>query len=101
MDGLGEAGADISDDELESRRAAVTPDPSEIQNTAALGDVLYTRYVFLFEMAGLVLLVAMIGAIVLTHRRRVGVKKQDVLAQMYRDPTTAVDLIDIKPGQGA
>jgi NADH-quinone oxidoreductase subunit J len=48
-----------------------------------------------------VLLVAMIGAIVLTLRKRVGIKRQDVLAQMYRDPKTAVELRDVKPGQGA
>jgi NADH-quinone oxidoreductase subunit J len=82
-------------------RQAIAPDPAEVQNTAALGNLLYTQYVFLFELAGLVLLVAMIGAIVLTHRRRAGVKKQDVLTQMYRDPATAIDLLDIKPGQGA
>ncbi|WP_424931759.1 NADH-quinone oxidoreductase subunit J [Amaricoccus macauensis] len=82
-------------------RPAVTPDPAVTENTAALGNVLYTQYVFLFELAGLVLLVAMIGAIVLTHRKRAGVKKQDVVSQMYRDPKTAVDLVDIKPGQGA
>jgi NADH-quinone oxidoreductase subunit J len=52
-------------------------------------------------MAGLILLVAMIGAIVLTLRKRVAVKRQDVLTQMYRDPKTAIELIDIKPGQGA
>jgi NADH-quinone oxidoreductase subunit J len=57
--------------------------------------------VFLFQAAGLILLVAMIGAIVLTLRKRVWVKRQNVLAQMYRDPKTAVELRDIKPGQGA
>jgi NADH-quinone oxidoreductase subunit J len=88
-------------EEAMALRMAVTPDPDVTQNTAALGNVLYTQYVFLFELAGLVLLVAMIGAIVLTHRRRAGVKKQSVISQMYRDPVEAVDLIDIKPGQGA
>ena len=62
--------------------------------------LLYTKYVFLFQMAGLILLVAMIGAIVLTLRKRAGVKRQDVLTQMYRDPKAAVHLVDIKPGQG-
>ncbi|MFO1106816.1 MAG: NADH-quinone oxidoreductase subunit J [Amaricoccus sp.] len=84
----------------EGLRAAVTPVPSEVHNTRALGDLLYTKYVFLFQMAGLVLLVAMIGAIVLTLRKRTYVKRQDVLAQMYRDPATAIELLDIKPGQG-
>jgi NADH-quinone oxidoreductase subunit J len=52
-------------------------------------------------MAGLVLLVAMIGAIVLTLRKRAWIKRQDPIAQIYRDPATAVELRDIKPGQGA
>jgi len=82
------------------QRDAVTPPPAEIDNTTALGLLIYTRYVFLFQAAGLVLLVAMIGAIVLTHRRRAGVKKQDALVQIYREPATAVELRDIKPGQG-
>jgi NADH-quinone oxidoreductase subunit J len=83
------------------QRAEVTPAPAEVENTAALGLLIYTKYIFLFQAAGLVLLVAMIGVIVLTHRRREGVKRQDVLAQMYRDPATAVELKDVKPGQGA
>jgi NADH-quinone oxidoreductase subunit J len=91
---------EISDEAL-SLRAAVTPPPAEVQNTEALGLLLYTRYVFLFQLAGLILLVAMIGAIVLTLRKRVWIKRQDVLTQMYRDPAAAVELIDIKPGQGA
>ena len=78
----------------------MTPPPAEVENTAALGMLLYTRYVFLFQMAGLILLVAMIGAIVLTLRKRAWVKRQDVLTQMYRDPKAAVELVDIKPGQG-
>jgi NADH-quinone oxidoreductase subunit J len=88
-------------DEALSLRAAVTPPPAEIDNTTALGMLIYTKYVFLFQAAGLVLLVAMIGAIVLTLRKRAWVKRQDVLVQMYRDPKEAVHLVDIKPGQGA
>jgi NADH-quinone oxidoreductase subunit J len=91
---------EVSDAAL-AQRAALTPAPAEVENTAALGALIYTDYVFLFQAAGLILLVAMIGAIVLTLRRREGVKKQNVLAQLYRDPKTAVDLIDLKPGQGA
>jgi NADH-quinone oxidoreductase subunit J len=83
------------------QRAAVTPDPAQVDNTTALGQLIYTKYIFLFQSAGLVLLVAMIGAIVLTLRKRVGIKRQDVLVQMYRDPKTAVELRDVKPGQGA
>jgi len=54
----------------------------------------------LFQLAGLILLVAMIGAIVLTLRHRKDVKRQNVLHQMWRDPAKAMELIDVKPGQG-
>jgi NADH-quinone oxidoreductase subunit J len=84
----------------EGARAAISPDLGERHNTAALGDLLYDRYILLFQLAGLILLVAMIGAIVLTLRHRVGIKRQDVLAQMYRDPAKAMELKDVKPGQG-
>ena len=76
------------------------PTPDDLHNTAALGMILYDRYFLLFQMAGLILLVAMIGAIVLTLRHRVDVKRQDVLKQMYRDPAKAMELKDVKPGQG-
>ena len=69
-------------------------------NTEALGLILYDKYFLLFQLAGLILLVAMVGAIVLTLRHRTYVKRQDVLAQMYRDPATAMELKDVKPGQG-
>ena len=88
-------------DQALTLRAAVAPAPGEVDNTTALGMLIYTKYVLLFQMAGLVLLVAMIGAIVLTLRKRATVKRQDVLVQMYRDPKEAVHLVDIKPGQGA
>jgi NADH-quinone oxidoreductase subunit J len=91
---------EVSEQALDMR-GAVTPPPEQVQNTEALGMLLYTHYVFLFQMAGLILLVAMIGAIVLTLRKRSWVKRQDVLTQMARDPATAVELRDIKPGQGA
>ncbi|MEM9013380.1 MAG: NADH-quinone oxidoreductase subunit J [Pseudomonadota bacterium] len=81
-------------------REAVAPVPSDIENTDALGRLIYTRYVLLFQLAGLILLVAMIGAIVLTLRHRPGVKRQSILDQIYRDPEEAVELKDIKPGQG-
>lgn len=69
-------------------------------NAHAIGEVVYTKYIYAFQASGLILLVAMIGAIVLTLRHREGVKKQDILAQMYRDPKTAVELKDVRPGQG-
>jgi NADH-quinone oxidoreductase subunit J len=89
----------VSDEAL-ALRVAVTPPPEQVENTAALGTILYTRYIFAFQAAGVILLVAMVGAIVLTLRKREGVKRQDVLTQMYRDPRTAVELKDVKPGQG-
>jgi NADH-quinone oxidoreductase subunit J len=74
--------------------------PEGTHNTAALGMVLYDRYFLLFQLAGLILLVAMIGAIVLTLRHRADVKRQDILAQIYRDPAKSVEMKDIEPGQG-
>jgi NADH-quinone oxidoreductase subunit J len=85
-------------DTAEAARAAVTP--AETHNTAALGLLIYDQYFLLFQLAGLILLVAMIGAIVLTLRHRKDVKRQDVFAQMYRDPALAMELKDVKPGQG-
>jgi NADH-quinone oxidoreductase subunit J len=81
-------------------RAQVIPPADQIENTRALGLVLYDEYFLLFQLAGLILLVAMIGAIVLTLRHRTWIKRQDVLAQMYRDPAKAMELKDVKPGQG-
>jgi NADH-quinone oxidoreductase subunit J len=79
-------------------RDAVTP--TDVTNTAALGLLLYDKYFLLFQLSGLILLVAMIGAIVLTLRHRKDIKRQDVLAQMWRDPAKAMELKDVKPGQG-
>jgi len=81
-------------------RQAVTPDMAQVENTRALGLILYDQYFVVFQLSGLVLLVAMIGAIVLTMRHRVNVKRQDVLQQMWRDPAKAMELKDVKPGQG-
>ncbi len=77
-----------------------TPPLTEADNTMALGRILYTDFVLLFQLAGLILLVAMIGAIVLTFRRKTGVKRQDVVRQMYRDPARTIALVDVKPGRG-
>ena len=83
--------------DLAARAAPAVADTSNIQQ---IGELLYTRYIFLFEAAGIILLVAMIGAILLTLRHRRDVKRQNVLEQMWRDPAKAMELIDIKPGQG-
>jgi NADH-quinone oxidoreductase subunit J len=79
-------------------RAAVAPEG--VENTAALGLLIYDQYFLLFQLSGLILLVAMIGAIVLTLRHRKDVKRQNVMHQMWRDPAKAMELKDMKPGQG-
>ena len=71
-----------------------------VTNTEALGQILYTKYFFYFQVAGLVLLVAMIGAIVLTLRHKVGVKRQNVADQVARNPASAIEVRQVKPGQG-
>ncbi|PIE08871.1 MAG: NADH:ubiquinone oxidoreductase subunit J [Rhodobacterales bacterium] len=76
------------------------PVVGEVPNTVEIGRVVYTEYLLLFQLSGLVLLVAMIGAIVLTVRHRKDVKRQDVVAQMHRDPKAAIRMVDVKPGQG-
>ncbi len=76
------------------------PVVSDVPNTTQLGRVIYTDYLLLFQLAGLILLVAMIGAIVLTIRHRKDVKRQNVVEQMHRDPKAAIKMVDVKPGQG-
>ena len=80
--------------------AEKTPDLATRHNTAALGDILYTDYLVFFQIAGLVLLVAMIGAIVLTLHHRKNVKRQSIPAQVGRDPATAIEIVKVKSGQG-
>jgi NADH-quinone oxidoreductase subunit J len=76
-----------------SPQAAEAASPTgAIANTAALGRVLYTQYFYFFQAAGMILLTAMIGAIVLTLRHRVGVKRQDVSIQVARNPASAVEV---------
>jgi len=76
------------------------PTPTDITNTEALGRILYTNYVHVFQGAGMVLLVAMIGAIVLTLRHREGVKRQNVHTQVSRRREQAVELRKVRPGEG-
>jgi NADH-quinone oxidoreductase subunit J len=73
---------------------------TDVENTKQLGLVLYDDYFLLFQLAGLILLVAMIGAIVLTLRHRTDVKRQNIVGQMMRDPAKQMELKDVKPGQG-
>jgi NADH-quinone oxidoreductase subunit J len=81
-------------------RVLASPTPSDVSNTQALGLILYTKYIYYFQIAGLILLVAMIGAIVLTLRHRVGIKRQNVEAQVARGPATAIEVRNVEPGQG-
>jgi NADH-quinone oxidoreductase subunit J len=71
-----------------------------VTNTEALGRILYTDHVYFFQLAGLILLVAMIGAIVLTLRHKAGVRRQDIAAQVARTKEKGLKIIDVKPGQG-
>ncbi|MDP6271338.1 MAG: NADH-quinone oxidoreductase subunit J, partial [Alphaproteobacteria bacterium] len=86
--------------ELAAMAAAPTPAPAELSNTHALGELIYTRYVYLFQAAGMILLVAMIGAIVLTHRVREGVRKQKISDQVSRRREDSVELKKVTPRGG-
>jgi len=81
-------------------KAITAPIPDHISNTEALGLVLYTRYVYFFQAAGVILLVAMIGAIVLTLQHKANVKRQSIAAQNARSKATAIDIVQVKSGQG-
>jgi NADH-quinone oxidoreductase subunit J len=83
-------------------KAIAQPIPpfDDVTNTEALGRVLYTDYVYFFQAAGLVLLVAMVGAIVLTLRHRVPVKRQDMAAQVRRTKADAIEVVKVRSGQG-
>jgi NADH-quinone oxidoreductase subunit J len=76
------------------------PAASAMSNTEAIGRVMYTTYIYFFQLAGMILLVAMIGAIVLTLRHREGVKRQDVATQVARDPAAAIEIRQVETGKG-
>jgi len=80
--------------------AAPTPMTAHVTNTAALGELLYTRYVYAFQTAGMILLVAMIGAIVLTLRPRQDVRRQKIAEQVARKREATLELVKIRPRQG-
>ncbi len=80
--------------------AAAAPAPEAVTNTHALGQILYTRYLYLFQAAGVVLLIAMIGAIVLTHRRREGVRRQRISEQVHRRAEETVEVRKVPIGKG-
>jgi len=88
----------IASGAAEASRTAVTPD--NVTNAQALGNLIYTQYIYVFQAAGLVLLVAMIGAIVLTHRQRSGVKRQNIARQNARTPEAAIALVKATSGEG-
>ena len=79
---------------------AATKTPKDISNTAALGNIIYTHYFYLFQGAGLVLLLAMVGAITLTLRTRKGVKKQRIPDQLARSSKDEIELVKVKIGDG-
>src|SRR5437867_4957351 len=76
------------------------PPIANVPNTEAIGAVLYTRYIYFFQAAGLVLLVAMIGSIVLTLRHREKIKRQDIAKQVARTKATAIEVVKVRSGQG-
>jgi NADH-quinone oxidoreductase subunit J len=86
--------------QLAGEVAKPIPDLAVRTNTAALGDIIYTDYIYYFQIAGLILLVAMIGAIVLTLRHKVGVKRQSIAAQVARTPATAIEVKKVETGRG-
>jgi NADH-quinone oxidoreductase subunit J len=93
-------GAWIEKNVAASALAAPTPKPDLVSNAEAIGRILYTDYIFLFQAAGIILFIAMVGAIVLTLRHRDGVRRQNVGAQVARNRATGVELTDPKPGEG-
>jgi NADH-quinone oxidoreductase subunit J len=90
----------VISDSAEGLRAAPTPDPNVLSNTEAIGQILYTDYVYLFQASGLILLVAMIGSIVLTHRTRSGVRKQVIADQNARSPSNTLEIVKVESGKG-
>ena len=86
--------------DLIAKPGALAYIPADISNTRALGRVLYTKYLYFFQASGFVLLVAMIGAIVLTLRHKVGVKRQNVMVQNARTRATAIEVKQVASGQG-
>lgn len=93
-------GASVIDANIALSTGLPMPPLEEISNIEAIGLVLYTDYVYFFQAAGMVLLVAMIGAIVLTLRHREDVKRQDINVQNARTPETAIEIVKVKSGQG-
>jgi NADH-quinone oxidoreductase subunit J len=83
-----------------AKSAVAAPAPVSVSNTQALGELIYTHYIYLFQAAGIILLVAMIGAIVLTHRRRGGVRRQNIADQIARRAEDTVEVRKVEVGKG-
>jgi NADH-quinone oxidoreductase subunit J len=81
-------------------QAITAPIPTGISNTEAIGLVLYTRYVYFFEIAGMILLVAMVGAIVLTLHHKARARRQDIATQVARTPAMSMEVMKVRSGQG-
>jgi NADH-quinone oxidoreductase subunit J len=86
--------------EVAAAITAPAPPAARVPNTVALGTLLYTRYVYVFQAAGVILLIAMIGAIVLTLRRRPDVRRQRIAVQHARSRRETIELVKVPPGQG-
>jgi NADH-quinone oxidoreductase subunit J len=86
--------------EVSKAITAPIPSPNDIPNTQALGLVLYTRYIYFFQAAGVILLVAMIGAIVLTLQHKPNVRRQMIAEQVARNKASAIEIVKVKSGQG-
>ena len=93
-------GAWITGPEVAMMATSPTPDIAQVSNTEALGQLLYTKYIYLFQAAGMILLVAMIGAIVLSNRQRDGVRRQVIANQVARTRKDAVEMKKVTPGGG-
>ena len=93
-------GGFIISPEVSQRFAAPAPINTDVPNTEALGSILYTKYVYFFQAAGMILLVAMIGAIVLTHRSREGTRKQQIKNQVNRRPEETIEINKVSSGSG-
>ena len=94
-------GGFIISSQSQSSIAAPRPNVNEVTNTEAIGNLIYTNYIYFLQAAGLILLVAMIGAIVLTHRSRENVRKQNISDQINRRPQDTIEIKKVTTGSGA
>ncbi len=93
-------GGFIISSQSQSSIAAPRPNVNDVTNTEAIGNLIYTNYIYFFQAAGLILLVAMIGAIVLTHRSRENVRKQNISDQINRRPQDTIEIKKVTTGSG-